>query len=82
MLAICDKAGDAANIADPAIKPMQQGAALRCQGYALIEIHRYDEAEKRYRQALAIDANDQKAQNELRYIAQQRAKAKVTPPVG
>lgn len=75
MLAICTKAGDAAKIADPAIKPMQQGAALRCQGYALTELHRYDEAEQRYRDALAINPKDAVAQHELGYIAQQRAKA-------
>lgn len=78
MLAICTKAGDAAKIADPAIKPMQQGAALRCQGYALVELHRYDEAEKRYRDALALNAKDAIAQHELDYIAQQRAKAPAT----
>lgn len=78
MLAICTKAGEAAAIADPAIKPMQQGAALRCQGYALTELHRYDEAEKRYRDALALNAKDAIAQHELGYIAQQRAKAKPT----
>ncbi len=76
MLAICTKAGEAAAIADLAIKPMQQAAALRCQGYALVELHRYDEAEKRYRDALALNANDTIAQHELDYIAQQRAKAK------
>ncbi len=76
MLAICTKAGEAAAIADPAIKPMQQGAALRCQGYALVELHRYDEAEKRYRDALTLNANDAIAQHELGYITQQRAKAK------
>ncbi|MDZ7282991.1 tetratricopeptide repeat protein [Sphingomonas sanguinis] len=75
MLAICTKASEAARIADPAIKPMQQGAALRCQGYALTELHRYDEAEKRYRDALALNPDDALAQRELRYIAEQRAKA-------
>ena len=75
MLAICTKASEAAAIADPAIKPMQQGAALRCQGYALTELHRYDEAEKRYRDALALNPNDALAQHELHYIAEQRAKA-------
>jgi tetratricopeptide (TPR) repeat protein len=78
MLAICTKAGEAAAIADPALKPRQQGAALRCQGYALTELHRYDEAEKRYRDALAINPKDAVAQHELGYIAQQRAKAKPT----
>jgi tetratricopeptide (TPR) repeat protein len=76
MLAICTKAGEAAGIADPAIRPIQQGAALRCQGYALVELHRYDEAEKRYHDALALNANDAVAQHELGYITQQRAKAK------
>ncbi|WP_433909245.1 tetratricopeptide repeat protein [Sphingomonas yabuuchiae] len=80
MLAICTKASDAAKIADPAIKPMQQGAALRCQGYALVELHRYDEAEKRYRAALAIHPNDAVVQHELGYIAQQRAKVPAPSP--
>lgn len=87
MLAICTKASEAAAIADPALKLMQQGAALRCQGYALTELHRYDEAEQRYdeaeqryRDALALNPNDAKAQNELRYIAQQRAKAPAPAP--
>ena len=75
MLAICTQASEAARIADPAIRPMQQGAALRCQGYALTELHRYDEAEKRYRDALALNPNDALSQPELRYIAEQRAKA-------
>jgi len=80
MLAICTKAGDAAKIADPAIKPVQQGAALRCQGYALTELQRYDEAEQRYRDALVINPKDGIAQHELDYIAQQRAKAPASNP--
>ena len=74
MLSICTQASDAAAIADPAIKPQQQTAALRCQGYALVEEHRLDEAELRYRGALRIDPGDRKSQAELAYIAQQRAK--------
>lgn len=72
MLAICTQTEEDAGIAEPGIKPMQQGAALRCQGYALIELHRYNKAEARYRAALALDPKDAKAQNELRYIAEQR----------
>ncbi|QXT38012.1 tetratricopeptide repeat protein (plasmid) [Sphingomonas sanguinis] len=75
MLAICTQASEAVRISDPAIRPMQQGAALRCQGYALTELHRYDEAEKRYRDALALNPDDALAQRELHYIAEQRAKA-------
>lgn len=50
--------------------------ALYLKGYALVELRRWDEAEARYRQALALDPNDAKAKNELVYIAEQRAKAK------
>ncbi|WP_174291858.1 tetratricopeptide repeat protein [Sphingomonas bacterium] len=74
MLSTCEGAAQAAAIAPAAIKMLQQGAALRCQGYALVEEHKLDEAEKRYRQALAINPGDLKAQGELQYIAQQRAK--------
>ena len=35
MLAVCTKAEEAAGIADPAIRPMQQGAALRCAARAM-----------------------------------------------
>lgn len=73
MLSTCEQAGQAAALAPPDIKPMQQTAALRCQGYALVEEHKLGEAEKRYREALRIDPNDRKAEGELRYIAQQRA---------
>ena len=74
MLARCTRAGEAAVIASPDIKAAQQGAALRCQGFALVEEHKLDEAEGRYNEALKIDPADQKSQDELRYIIQQRAK--------
>lgn len=76
MLDICTRSAAAAKIADPQIRVFQEGAALRCQGYALIEMQKWDEAEARYRQALVLDPNDAKAKNELTYIAEQRAKAK------
>lgn len=53
-------------------RPHLRGEALRCQGFALIEQGKLDEAEKRFREALSIDANDAKAQGELRYISEQR----------
>lgn len=49
--------------------------ALYLKGYALIELTRWGEAEQRYQAALALNANDQKVQNELRYITTERAKA-------
>ena len=74
MLASCERAAEAAAIASPDIKVVQQGAALRCQGYALVEEHKLDDAEKRYNEALAINPADTKAKNELTYIAEQRAR--------
>ncbi|WP_153002871.1 tetratricopeptide repeat protein [Sphingomonas sanguinis] len=63
MLDICTRSAAAAKIADPQIRVFQEGAALRCQGYALIEMQRWDEAEARYRQALTLDPNDAKAKS-------------------
>ena len=74
MLATCERASSAAALADTPVKPRQQTAALRCQGYALVEEHKLDDAEQRYRDALKIDPTDRKAEGELAYIAQQRAK--------
>lgn len=74
MLSTCETARGAAGLAAPADKVREEGAALRCQGYALVEEHKLDEAEARYREALRIDPGDQKAAGELRYIAQQRGK--------
>ena len=74
MLSLCQRASEAAAIAAPAVKAFQQGAALRCRGYALVEEHRLDDAAARYRDALVVDPNDAKAKGELTYIARQRAK--------
>jgi tetratricopeptide (TPR) repeat protein len=47
---------------------------LRGMGFVLIEQGRLDEAEAKYREALAIDPDDAAAKQELQYIAEQRAK--------
>lgn len=72
MLSFCEQAKGAAALGDPAIKSMQEGAALRCQGYALVEQKKWSEAEKRYKDAVGINPADAKAQGELRYIAEHR----------
>ena len=74
MLSTCETAEQAAGLALPQFKGAEQGFALRCQGYALVEEHRLDDAEKKYRAALAINPNDAKSQGELKYIADQRNK--------
>ena len=74
MLSLCERSRGLADLADPKEQVLQQTAALRCQGYALVEEHKLDDAEKRYHDALTLDPNDAKSQGELRYIAGQRAK--------
>ncbi|MEM1414731.1 MAG: tetratricopeptide repeat protein [Myxococcota bacterium] len=53
--------------------------ALRGRGFSLIELGRLDEAEAAYRQALALDANDTRAQTELNLIAHLRRQG-LEPP--
>ena len=75
MLDTCSRAtGGAAMVRDLSDRKREQGFALRCQGYALIEMGKLDEAEKLYRECLSIDPADAKAEHELKYIAEQRAK--------
>lgn len=61
-------------------KVRHQTRALRGQGFALIEMGRLEEAEARYRRCLALDANDQVAQMELRLIERLRARGRMTLP--
>lgn len=49
-------------------------AALHGKAYALIELKRFDEAEKALRECLAVDKSDANAQKELRYIESVKAK--------
>ena len=50
--------------------------ALRGQGYALIEMRRLDDAEKKYHECLKLVADDPASQGELRYIEQLRSRSK------
>lgn len=54
----------------------ERGRAWRGQGYALVELGRYDEAEAKYRACLKLDPKDEKARGELGYVLEQKAKAK------
>lgn len=68
------QAEDATNFSPPDLKNSELAHALRGEGYVLTELHRLDEAEAVYHKALKLDPNDQKARNELQYIAQLREK--------
>lgn len=54
----------------------ERGRAWRGQGYALVELGRYDEAEAKYRACLKLNPEDEKARGELGYVLEQKAKAK------
>ena len=56
-----------------------QAVALRGVGFALIELHRLDEAEAAFQESLKTDPNSQVAMNELAYIRQVRAKSAPKP---
>lgn len=58
----------------PALKQNELLRAKRGIGFSLIEKGRLDEAETKFKECLAIDANDAKALNELKYIEQLRRK--------
>ena len=73
MLSTCERSAGMAELSGGDAM-LAKGAALRCQGYALVEEHKLDEAEARYREALRLNPNDAKSQGELKYIAGQRAK--------
>lgn len=51
----------------------QRGTMLRGEGYALVELKRYDEATEAYQKSLKIDATHGHAVQELDYIAHLRA---------
>lgn len=53
--------------------------AMRGIGFSLFELGRLDDAERAYREVLAIEPNDQQAQNELRLILQTRARGGAAP---
>jgi len=51
-----------------------QCSALRGQGYVLVELHRLDEAEAKYRECLKLIPGEPKSTGEIGYIQEQRKK--------
>ncbi|MGJ3649836.1 tetratricopeptide repeat protein [Sphingomonas sp. GlSt437] len=68
------QATESAALAEPQDKPGRTCIALRGQGYVLVELGRWDEAERAYRQCLKVIPNEPKSLGELHYIAQHRPK--------
>ncbi len=74
-LAYFTEAEDAAQTYTPEdIKISELGRAKRGVGFNLIELGKLDDAERKFREALALDGGDKVARNELEYIKQLRTK--------
>lgn len=71
-LELYERAYGSAEIGDPSMRTLEQGRALRGQGYVLVEQGKWDEAKVAYEKALKLDPNDGKAKGELGYIAEHR----------
>ncbi|GAB3099827.1 tetratricopeptide repeat protein [Lysobacter terrae] len=70
-----EAAEDAAEFSRKEERVRDLSRAKRGIGFVLIEQGDLDAAEAKFKQCLALDPDDRGAQNELEYIAQQRAKA-------
>ena len=57
---------------NPDLPDAQMANALRKRGYVLVELERWDEAETAYKDSLKLEPEDETAQGELEYIAQNR----------
>ncbi|HUO89419.1 MAG TPA: tetratricopeptide repeat protein [Rhizomicrobium sp.] len=62
------------------LDPKLKAHMLRGRGFALTELGRLDDAEKSYRDSLAIEPGNPTAEHELAYIATLRAGGKPTAP--
>lgn len=74
MLDLCRQAEGFIGLAAEEDVKREKAFAWRCQGYAQIEQGNWDEAARLYRECLKLDPTDAKAENELKYIEEQRAK--------
>jgi tetratricopeptide (TPR) repeat protein len=70
------EAEDNASLSPSASKSDDLAKARRGLGYVLVELGKLDEAEKKYQQCIAANANDTKAKAELQYVREQKAKRK------
>lgn len=74
-LALFGRAAEAARVYSPEeLKVGETTRALRGQGYCLVEMGRWADAEAKYQECLKLNPNDRASQGELKYIAQLKAK--------
>lgn len=70
------RAEGGAAFSPPDQKMADSTRAKRGLGYVLVELGRFDEAEKKYTECLAMDPGDDKSKQELAYVRAVRAKSK------
>jgi len=68
------QAEDAAELSPDNVRTLELLRAKRGVGYNLTELGQLNDAEKKYRECLAIDKNDKKSKDELTYIKQLKSK--------
>ncbi|MBS0380727.1 MAG: tetratricopeptide repeat protein [Proteobacteria bacterium] len=65
-------ASDAEMTSDDSTKTADLTRAWRGQGYCLVELGKWDEAEALYKKCLALDPQDRRAKGELEYVQKNR----------
>ena len=60
----------------PNARDAELARAWRGMGYVFVELKRFDDAEKMYRQCLELNKNDATAMSELRYVQSVKSKAR------
>lgn len=78
-LDLCQSAEAMSAFSPDDLQEAEKTRALRCEGFNLTDLHRYDEATKKYEAALKLNPNDTISQHELEYIRRQ-ASVSAQPP--
>ncbi|HET6631756.1 MAG TPA: hypothetical protein VFG73_03510 [Rhodanobacteraceae bacterium] len=75
-LELFKQAEAAVEFSPESMRQLELAHALRGEGFSLTELHRFDQAEAKYRHALRLNPSDQRSKNELEYIRKKRQEAK------
>lgn len=70
-LDLCQSAEGMSAFSPDDFQKAEKARALRCEGYNLTDLHRYDEAAKKYEAALKLNPDDTISKHELEYIRRQ-----------
>lgn len=70
-LDLCESAEAMSAFSPDDLQKTEKARALRCKGYNLTDLHRYDDATKAYTAALQLNPDDTISKHELEYIREQ-----------